>query len=62
PSLHGRCRRHEMIVASYAAAPLGAANQRSLFAKRGKVNSWLRYGYIKMQAFRFATCFIMSLA
>ena len=27
-----------MIVASYAAVPIGMANQRSLFAKRGKVN------------------------
>ena len=28
------------MVASHTAVPLGTANQRSLFAKRGKVNGW----------------------
>ena len=42
----GKCRRHWIIVASYAETPLGVSNQRSLFAKRGKVNGWLgRYTY-----------------
>ena len=36
-----KCRRHWIIVASYAETPLGVSNQRSLFAKRGKVNGWL---------------------
>ena len=40
------CRRHWIIVASYTETPLGVSNQRSLFAKRGKVNGWVRYGYI----------------
>ena len=32
--------RHLIIVASYAETPIGVSNQRSLFAKRGKVNGW----------------------
>ena len=28
------------MVASHTAVPLGTTNQRSLFAKRGKVNGW----------------------
>ena len=36
-----KCRRHWISVASYAETPLGVSNQRSLFAKRGKVNGWL---------------------
>jgi len=34
------CQRHQTKVASHTAVPLGTANQRSLFAKRGKVNGW----------------------
>ena len=34
------------MVASHTEKPLGFSNQRSLFAKRGKVNGWLgRYTY-----------------
>ncbi|MBQ1588756.1 MAG: hypothetical protein II081_06860, partial [Prevotella sp.] len=41
-----KCRRHWIIVASYAETPLGVSNQRSLFAKRGKVNGWVgKYTY-----------------
>ena len=32
--------RHRTKVASHTAVPMGTANQRSLFAKRGKVNGW----------------------
>jgi hypothetical protein len=32
--------RHQTMVASHTAVPMGTANQRSLFAKRGKVNGW----------------------
>jgi len=32
------------MVASHTAVPLGTANQRSLFAKRGKVNGWYGVG------------------
>ena len=32
--------RHRTKVASHTVVPLGTANQRSLFAKRGKVNGW----------------------
>ena len=34
------CQRHQTKVASHTAVPMGTANQRSLFAKRGKVNGW----------------------
>ena len=32
--------RHRTMVASHTETPLGVSNQRSLFAKRGKVNGW----------------------
>ena len=32
--------RHRTKVASHTETPLGVSNQRSLFAKRGKVNGW----------------------
>ena len=35
-----RCQRHRIMVASHTETPLGVSNQRSLFAKRGKVNGW----------------------
>ena len=34
------CQRHQTKVASHTEKPLGFSNQRSLFAKRGKVNGW----------------------
>ena len=34
------CQRHQTKVASHTETPLGVSNQRSLFAKRGKVNGW----------------------
>ena len=37
-----RCQRHQTKVASHTAVPIGTANQRSLFAKRGKVNGWTK--------------------
>ena len=40
PSAMRRCQRHRTKVASHTVVPLGTANQRSLFAKRGKVNGW----------------------
>ena len=36
-----KCRRHWTMVASHTEKPLGFSNQRSLFAKRGKVNGWI---------------------
>jgi len=32
--------KHQTKVASHTETPLGVSNQRSLFAKRGKVNGW----------------------
>ena len=32
--------KHRTKVASHTETPLGVSNQRSLFAKRGKVNGW----------------------
>ena len=36
-----KCRRHWTMVASHTEKPLVFSNQRSLFAKRGKVNGWI---------------------
>ena len=39
-SLQNDAFRHRTKVASHTAVPMGTVNQRSLFAKRGKVNGW----------------------
>ena len=39
-SLQNDAFRHRTKVASHTETPLGVSNQRSLFAKRGKVNGW----------------------